>query len=182
MSSRFPSIYAARSVVAATLLMASSAIWAGIAPPVIDYGPAPTSTAVPTLGEWTMVLLALLVSVVAYRALRGRVNGRLLSNLALAGGALAATVAGHGLIGKAEAIVETPTAINLMSAGGGSVDAPYWSRLSNTSGVPLQIKAITPKSWTELLPPPSEWPRCKVGTVVMPNAKCDTNFTYAPPT
>ncbi|MBH1964981.1 MAG: midcut-by-XrtH protein [Comamonadaceae bacterium] len=182
MSSRFQKVYAARSLLAATLLMASSAIWAGIPPPVIEYGPGPVSTAVPTLGEWTMVLLALLVSVVAYRALRGRVNGRLLSNLALAGGALAATVAGHGLIGKAEAIVETPTELNLMSAGGGSVNAPYWSRLINTSSVPLQIKVITPGYWMTAPLPEGALPRCNVGTVLQPNGKCDTRFTYAAPT
>ncbi|WP_169458034.1 midcut-by-XrtH protein [Ottowia thiooxydans] len=179
MLSRFP---IARTLAMATLLITGSSVWAGIPPPVIDYEPVPAQvpvvTAVPTLGEWTLILLAVLLTVVAYRALRGRVNGRLLSNLVLVGGAVAATAAGHGLIGQAEAVVETPAELNLSSATGGSVNGDEWTRLTNTSGVKLRIKAINPGSWNIMTPPPSEFPECQVGTVLSTNGKCDIRFSY----
>ncbi len=68
--------------------MAASAAYAGSAPGgVVGY--APGSVAVPTLSEWTLIGLGLLLMVVAYRVLRTRANGRLLANLLVLGGAAA---------------------------------------------------------------------------------------------
>lgn len=68
--------------------MASSA-WAGAGAGYIEYAPlgdgAVGVASVPTLGEWSLIVMALLMAAVAYRVLRKRVNGRLLSNLLVVG-------------------------------------------------------------------------------------------------
>ncbi len=168
--------FAARSLPAAMVLLLGSSAWAGTAPGgSVDYGPLPGATSVPTLGEWTLVLLALLLAVVAYRALRGRVNGRLLSNLILAGGA--ATVVGHGAIQEAEALVLNE--VNMSAPGGGTVSGTYVMQLTNTSGVPLQIKAIRPNEGVSIVAPPEEnLPECTVNAVIAPSAKCSVYFNY----
>ena len=167
-----------KSLTAFGLLLCGPAAWAGV--PVggtIEYEPLTANVAaVPSLSEWMLVLLGLLLAVMAYRALRGRVNGRLLSNLTLAGGALAAAAAGHGLIQEVRA---TPAANeqNMSSASGGTVETTaYWTRLTNTSGVPLKIKAIRPNEWSHVVSPPPEAPECTVNFVVSPGNTCNVAF------
>lgn len=168
-----------RSLAVAMLLLCSSGAWAGTPPGgSVDYGPL-SPASVPTLGEWTLGLLGLLMAVVAYRALRGRVNGRLLSNLMLAGGAVAATVAGHGLIREAAAVIAADEQ-NMSSPSGGTVTGMYWVQLTNTSGVPLRIKAIRPNMGFTTETPP-ELPECTVNATVSPGAKCNVSFTDSGP-
>lgn len=162
------------------LLLIGSASWAGMgtAGGAIDYVPLASSVAaVPTLGEWMLVLVALLISVVAFRGLRGRVNGRLLSNMVLAGGALAATLAGHGLIQEVKADMAIDEQ-NMYSPSGGTVTGTYWTRLTNTSGVPLKIKAIRPNVESRVVSPPPESPECTVNSIVSPGEKCDILFEF----
>lgn len=166
-----------KSLTCATLLLCSQVAWAGVpgAGGSIDYGPIASSVAaVPTLGEWMLVLMALLLAVVAYRGLRGRVNGRLLSNLTLVGGALAAAAAGHGLVQEAKAIVADQE--NMSSPSGGTVVASNWTQLTNTAGVPLKIIAIRPNPGSVVNSPPPESPECTVGYVVTPSNKCNIEF------
>lgn len=166
-----------RILLGASLSFSSSVVWAGSLPgAIVEYEPLAVNaaTAVPTLGEWTLILMALLVAVVAYRALRGRVNGRLLSNLIVAGGA-AAFIGGHGGIKKAEADVATFD-VDLPSRTGGNVNVQtdVVSYLNNVSGVALRIKSITlTRQYLEILPAGSEWPQCAVGLVITPANKCE---------
>lgn len=170
-----------KSLTAFGLLLCGSAAWAGMGVGgFIDYEPlTATVAAVPSLSEWMLLLLALLLAVVAFRALRGRVNGRLLSNLTLVGGALAAAAAGHGLIQEVRA---TPTIDeNMSSPSGGTVEATgYLIRLTNTSGVPLKIKAVRPNDWSHVVSPPPEGPECTVNLTVLPGNKCNVQFQYLP--
>ena len=79
-------------VLAGTLAAVSGLCGAQQTPPgQIDYGPLAVS-AVPTLGETMLAALVLLLMAAAYRSLRGRVNGRVLSSLLVGG---AATVLGN---------------------------------------------------------------------------------------
>lgn len=55
------------AVIVFAVFSGASAAWAG-APVVL--------TTAPTLSGWLLIMLALLLAVVAYRALRGRANGR----------------------------------------------------------------------------------------------------------
>ena len=159
------------AVLAASALMAPSA-WAGT--PIggtVGYGP--LAIAVPTLGEWSLVLLALLLAAVAYRVLRGRVGGRLLSQLFLAGGVAAAGLAGHGLVRQAEAVAFP----ELDNATGGSVTVYGWATLDNVTSVPLRINAVTPNSGSRVKSPPAAGtPECAVGTVVQPADSCNVEF------
>lgn len=168
-----------RTAAGLAMVCAASAARAGVEVPPggsIDY--APLASSVPTLGAWTLLMLALLVAAVAYRVLRGRVNGRLLSNLFVVGGVAAAGVAGHDLVQRAEAISADP--VNLSSSSGGSVSGNRWVQATNTSGVPQQIKAIRPNAdWVLVIEAPEE-PQCQVGTVVQPGAKCNVRFEYQP--
>lgn len=166
-----------KSLTTVALLLVGSASWAGGVAPggSVDYAPLTSSvSAVPTLGEWMLVLMALLVAVVAYRGLRGRVNGRLLSNLTLVAGALAAAAAGHGLVQEAKAIVADLE--NMSSPTGGTVMASYWTQLTNTAGVPLKIIAIRPNPGSVVNSPPPDSPECTVGYVVSPTGKCNIEF------
>lgn len=166
-----------KSLLATALLIAGSASWAGTPIPggEIDYAPLVNSVAaVPTLGEWMLVLMALLLAVVAYRGLRGRVNGRLLSNLTLVGGALAAAAAGHGLIQEAKAIAADLE--NMSSPSGGTVAVSDWTQLTNTSGVPLKITAIRPNQDSVVSSPPPVSPECTVNLVVSPGSTCNIHF------
>ncbi|HPR44722.1 MAG TPA: midcut-by-XrtH protein, partial [Ottowia sp.] len=74
---------------AGLLALAAGVVQAGV-PGGGIVGYAPGSVAVPTLSEWTLIGLGLLLMVVAYRVLRTRANGRLLANLLVLGGAAAA--------------------------------------------------------------------------------------------
>lgn len=173
------STLAARSLVTAALLLGSSVAWAGAPGGSIEYGP--TSIAnVPALGEWMLALMGLLLAVVAYRALRGRVNGRLLSNLILAGGAVAATVTSHGLLREAQATL--PLNDYEINSSSGLIDGESWARLTNLSGVSLMIKKITPNRGSAIQSPPPDdgagTPECKVNSVVAPNARCSVRFVY----
>ena len=163
------------AALAASALLAPSA-WAGISGGTIGYGPAPT--AVPTLGEWSVLLLALLLTAVAYRVLRGRVGGRLLSQLFLAGGIAAAGLAGHGLVQQAEAITWLP----LDNPTGGTVTVYGAAPLKNVTNVPLLINAVTPDAISRVKSPPAAGaPECTVGTVVQPAGTCNVAFEYRIP-
>ncbi len=162
----------------ALTLSGSALAHAGIAPPGGSIDFAPLAVAVPTVGAWALGLIALLLSVVAYRVLRGRVGGRLTANLLLAGGALLAAFTGDGVVREAAAIAASDQA--MASATGGTVSWSYWVRLTNTSGVALQVMAIRPNARVILRSPPPESPECTVGTQVAAGAKCNVWFDYPP--
>lgn len=150
----------------------------------IGYGPLDGGSvaSVPTLGQWGLALLVLLASVVAYRALRGRVGGRLMAHLLLGGTLAALTWGGAGALRGAWAIVP-PVVVNLSAPSGGSVTvSPGVSQLSNNSGVVQQIKSMAINNaesstvhWDD--PTPSS-PQCQVGTTVQPGASCYVFLTF----
>lgn len=145
--------------------------WAGSPiPAYIDYGPlAPTS--VPTLGQWALLLLALLLGVIAYRTLRGRTNGRLLTPLLLGGALVAWAVAGGGGLRSAQA--DDWREIYLSQAAGGSEPTEYnHTKVLNTSGVAQQIKALRIVREDIYWGVPSSSPPCTVGLVLQPNSFC----------
>lgn len=144
--------------------------WAqGTPPGHIDYGP-PGATAVPTLGEWALGLLGLLLVAMAYRALRRRAHGQLLAQLLLVGGLVAGLLTGGDVLRPAMAIV--PTA-SFSAASGGTVDVGFGvTQVSNTSGVAQQIKALRATEGGQWTDPEPESPRCTVGRVVPVGGTC----------
>ncbi len=155
--------------------------WAGI--PVagaIVYGPLSAAT-VPTLGEWSLLLLALLVMAVAYRALRDRVDSRLLTHLLLGGGLAAGGLASGHWVQSVQAVVP---GVTMPSASGGRVNvsvigAPVM--VTNGTAVSQQIKSLTTNtpgaSWVA---PDSGSPQCLVGTVVAAGASCYVQLAGPP--
>lgn len=149
---------------------------AGVAAPggSVDY--APLAVAVPALGAWSLGMIALLVAAVAYRVLRGRVSGRLMAHLVLIGGAWVAAFTGEGVVRQALAIAANDQA--MASATGGSVNGTYWVRLTNTSGVSLQVVAIRPNAGVIVRSPPPASPECTAGTPVAAGAQCNVWFDF----
>ncbi len=145
--------------------------WAGVpvVPGAIVYAPLSSAAPVPTLGEWSLTLMALLLAVVAYRVLRGRVNGRLMTPLLLTGGLAAAGLAGHDLVGLAQAVVPQ---VQFSQAAGGSVGVGVGeTQIINTSGVPQQVTSMSTQPGYSFVTPPGS-PQCQVGTPVAPSGIC----------
>ena len=144
--------------------------WAGtVLPGTIVYAPLPNAAAVPALGEWSLALMALLLVVVAYRVLRGRVNGRLLTPLLLTGGLTAAGLAGHDLVDLAMAVV--PQA-QFNQAAGGSVSVGFGeTQITNSSGVPQYVKSMSTYGCYFVVMAPGS-PKCQVGTIGAPSGIC----------
>ncbi|MFD1711597.1 midcut-by-XrtH protein [Ottowia sp. GY511] len=170
---------AVRCSAAAAMLGAGTLAHAGtIVPPggTIDY--APLAAAVPTLGQWSLALIVLLVVAVAYRVLRGRVGGKLMSNLLILGGAAVATFTGHGVVREAAAIAAQD--VSMSSTTGGSVTGNYWLRATNGTAVTLKITDIRPNEGVTIESPPPEVPECTVGAQVTPGNKCSVHFVFVP--
>ena len=165
-----------RAGVAGALATLAGTVGAQENPPgQIDYGPAAVS-AVPTLGEWALVALLLALMALAYRQLRGRVNGRVLSSLLVVGATAVLALSGSPLMRVAQAILMD---VSLNQAGGGTVDVRAGvSKLTNTSGVTQTIRAM------RVLLPGYQWleypgyPQCVVGLVLAPGASCHVVLEY----
>ncbi|MHB8679228.1 MAG: midcut-by-XrtH protein [Rudaea sp.] len=156
----------------AILGMTSSA-WAGF-PGTLTYAPAATPTSTPMLSAWTLLLLAILLAVVAYRVLRSRVSGRQLGHWALIGSLVAGGAASGDLIRLAHATTSPPV-VSMSSATGGTANLGLGiQQVTNTSGVPQQITAltVTVNGDTFINPGGSFTPQCLVGTVVAPGGSC----------
>lgn len=109
---------------------------------VITYAPAGTSS-VPTMSEWTLLALAVMVALVAYRFLRQRLNGQPMAVvfLTVAAGALA-FLGGH--FGN-QALAGVPMDLSMSLSGGGTVNVtcPSSGNVVNNTNVPLKIVSVT---------------------------------------
>ncbi len=170
--------WAARGLVGLLGLVASST-YAGSAPGgVVGY--APGSVAVPTLSEWTLIGLGLLLAVLAYRVLRARGHGRLLANLLVMGGAAAVGVGGHSLVGNANAVAYQ---VDMTSATGGALQVTWTNvtyTVSNATAVTQTITSISAVGGA-FESDPMTTPRCTVGLQVSASSVCYVRFTYIPP-
>lgn len=150
----------------------SSPAWAGFSG-TLTYAPAATTTtSTPTLGAWMLLLLALLLAVVAYRVLRSRINGRQMGLFALAGSLVAGGAASGDLMRMAQAAIPQ---VFMSSATGGTANLGLGiQQVTNTSGVPQQVTAltITVNGDSFVNPGGSFVPQCVVGIVVAPGGSC----------
>ena len=164
---------------------ASSTAWAQAQPPVgsITYAALAASNAqpVPSLAQWGVVLLSLLIAPVAWRAARGR-----LPSLVLAAGPgvlAAALLVAASWSGQAEA-VPVGGDVELNNPAGGSADIPYSAALDsagadymhqyevqNTTGQSVRITGVTlTAGHTDRNPMGGV--RCTVGAVLAANESC----------
>ncbi len=132
---------------------------------VISYAPA--STAVPTVSEWGMIILSLLLVVVAVVASRKGAGGKTVLGLALA-----ATVSlGGGSYAIKDAWAAAPPDLSMTNAAGGVITAPEGSiaaPVTNQTSVPMRVLSITPTTAVDTDPS-----GCVPGnTVVAPGASC----------
>ena len=166
---------------------AAPAAWAQGQPPIgtITFAAALASTVqpVPTLAQWGVVTLSLLMALLAWRTARSR-----LACLAVAAGPVvlaAALLVSASWSGQAEAQpVPGAADVALDNPAGGTADIPYMTWLDspgtdymyqyevrNTTAKALRIAGIT------LTPghnerSPSDSPRCTVGSMLAANEGC----------
>lgn len=150
------------------LMLAGAAVLPASAFAQIVYAPA-TASAVPTLSEWGMVVLSVLMAFIAIQTAR-KGGSRVLSAL-LAVGALAVGLGGE------QAIVRTAQAIvfqeSMATASGDSISLVGYNagNLVTINGhptIPMRIVSVNPASDTTA---PSS-PTCAVGLVVSAAGSC----------
>ena len=133
----------------------------------IVYAPATPASSIPTLSEWGMLILSVLMVVAAVVSLRKKAGNKTLASVALLSALVLGGFAGDKVIGSANAIV-TPVMSN---PAGGTISNYFYDgidfAISNTSGVAQMIVSITP---TVLVPTTS--PTCTTNLVVPAGGSC----------
>jgi hypothetical protein len=165
---------------AATAIVLATQQSAAFAAIIITYGPS-TTASIPTLSEWGMIGLSILLAVVAVYTLRNKGGGKPLASVILACALALGGFSGNKLIGEANAIIITPDcpsqySCTMSNAAGGIVTTAGTgdqTDITNTSGVPQTITniAVTNGSFNSL-PDIFTQPPCAVGLVVQPAGKC----------
>ena len=177
----------AARVVAGLLVVASPGAFAGSFSVAgsITYAPlnASAATAVPTLSEWGLVALVLLLVVVAYRVLRNQLGGKPLASVVLAGFLGLGMASGLSTLRPALAAVEVP--ISLTEAPGGLAGFVFTDRsgalitVTNNSGVPQKITGREVDGSYTFDDGDSNTPQCTVGLVLPTTAVCYLAVKYA---
>ncbi len=148
----------------------------------ISYAPV-TPASVPTLSEWALLALALVLALGTAWSLYKKAGRGTTAVLALATALVLGTVTGQDVMGRAEARL-APT---LSLAGGGTTSAFSYSefgtstsglQITNTSGVALQITAITLTVDSAPTTPsvPANTPQCTVGLVLPAGQSCYVTY------
>lgn len=155
-----------RLLLALAATLGTSAAFAG-GSVVVTYVPAGSS--VPTLSEWTILALAMVMALVSYRQLRSRLHGRPLAALFLAAGAGTLALAG-GHFGQ-EALATVGTDTSLTQQGGGTVTLTCGSNgnVINNTGITVKVTSVTGT--------PTPLGTCTSLPTLVPAASCTvTNF------
>lgn len=171
------------SLLATTALAVSGSAWAQAQPPVgaVTYVAALTAQPVPTLAQWGVMVLSLLMALLAWRAGRNRL---VCLALAAAPSVLAAAMlVAASWSGPAEAqpVVDD---VLLDNPSGGTADIPYHASLDwaaadymhqyevrNTTGQTVRITNITLTAGHNNRNP-LDTPRCTLGTVLAADEGC----------
>ena len=145
----------------------------------ISYAPV-TPASVPTLSEWGLLVLALVMAVGTAWSLYKKAGRGTTAVLALMTALMLGAIGDHDVIRRAEATSPHPT---LSLAGGGTTEPfSYWASvnpdqglaITNTSGVPQRITAITLTVNSVPATPsvPANTPQCTVGLVLPAGQSC----------
>ncbi len=150
----------------------------------VTYAPG-TSTSIPTLSEWGMIGLGLLLAVVAVYTLRGKTGGKPLASVILAFVLAFGGLSGNNLIGEAQAagVISADCPVDgqlcyMTNAAGGTVTTRTINRdirITNSTGLAQTITGISTLSqWDVIGTPqsPSSVPHCTVTTTLQPGASC----------
>ena len=128
--------------------------------------------AVPSLSEWGLIALCMLVLAIAYRMMRAGAGARPVATVLLAGALGAGAINDQDLVGK---VVAAIPAVSLANSAGGTAGFSHVdtnTRVENSSGVPQQIKSIRINYGLYQIGTPSQTPQCVEGTVVTAGASC----------
>src|ERR1035437_4589676 len=159
---------------AATAIVLATQQSAALAAIIITYAPV-TTASIPTLSEWGMLGLSILLAAVAVYTMRNKGGGKPLASDILACALALGGFSGNKLIGEANA--SAPSASFYMSnpAGGTvtTIEIRVLTDITNTSGVAQTITgmAVTPGSSNALSKIGTLLP-CTVGLVVQPGGIC----------
>lgn len=141
----------------------------------IVYAPA-IATGIPTLSEWGLLILALVVGVAAVLALRKKVASKTLASVALVCALALGVVMGERVIGSASADLLAA----MTNPAGGTIPAFIYDGTSlgipNSSGVDQRVLNITPT-----VPVATTSPTCVANLVVATGNSCYI-ATTTPPT
>ena len=134
----------------------------------IVYAPATPASSIPTLSEWGMLILSVLMVVAAVVSLRKKAGNKTLASVALLSALVLGGFAGDKVIGSANAITPAPVMSN---PAGGTITPFYYDGtelpVTNTSGVAQMIVSITPT-----VPVSTTSPTCTTNLVVPAGGSC----------
>lgn len=152
-----------------TCVISSATACAGAMAQSITYAPA--STSVPTVSEWGLMLMSVVLAVAAWLVLR-RQNSKALMAWAMVA-SLALAVGGSGrLISEAWAIPnpsmtnDSGTTLDLSAFSGGGEFS-----INGNQNIPMRIVSLTPTSLST-----TGTPTCAVGLVVAAGGVCYVRF------
>jgi len=132
----------------------------------IVYAPA-TPASIPTLSEWGMLILSVLMVVAAVVSLRKKAGNKTLASVVLLSALALGGFAGDKVIGNANAVIFA----GMSNPAGGTIsNMPYDGTdfaIPNTSGVAQMIVSITPT-----VPVPTASPTCTTNLVVPAGGSC----------
>lgn len=156
------------------MMIFSSVVNAGVAG-TLNYGPA-GATAIPLMGSGMMVVLALLLAVVGYRALKLNPSHNVFSITVLALLSIGFAYSSINMISSADA-ASSHTTIQLSNPAGGSVlFSTSLTEFRNTSGVLQRINNINAEQLEcTSFPgggPYVEGPECFVGMIIQNQESC----------
>jgi hypothetical protein len=130
-----------------------------------------SAASIPTLSEWGLAGLAILIAVVGYRYRRARFGGKPLASLLIAGALGLCAILGDKVIRPAAA-VPAPL-FSFSNPAGGTVQICSSSQVSvsNTTSNSVRVVNVTPFAGSSI-----EAGTCVPGLVVAPSASCTIMF------
>lgn len=143
--------------------------------PIVLVGFAASTAGIPTLSEWTMILLGALIAFMAIRSIRSARPGQFGAWLVAAGALAVAGGVGPDGIRSAMAVIVTPTARPMSAAIGGNVQihTPDNYEIRNDLDSAQRIHSITVLDVSATTGPVVGFnPTCTVGLVLSPGSSC----------
>lgn len=135
---------------------------------VVQYGPV-DAVSVPTLSQWGMIVMAMLLAMAALIAVHKNAKSKTVLSVSLGAAALLGAGLGHQVIGDAWSLPSP----SMNTATGGTVSLPSnigVIPVQNTTLVPLKIIGVTPADAQN-----SSTTTCDPGVIVAPGGSCDVD-------
>lgn len=134
----------------------------------VTYGPAGVAS-VPTLSEWGMIIMAIMLAGAAVYAMRKNANSKSIMSIGLAALAMAGAAGGNNILNEAWSI----SASEMTAPTGGSISVPVTGGVvpvTNATQVPLKIISVTPNSVQN-----AAQTTCMPGVIVTPGGTCNVD-------